>query len=211
MPRRPRSADDPPTRTPSFVCEVALRVSRAQERTLLGSARGRPPGVQRLPRGGAPTCAAGPRVQSLSSAPGRLPQALVSSEAPQAVLAARLGHPTRGCIASPISGSWRLHAAFAGSCVRGPVQLACPGRASSQARTSPVIRWPMVSQRRRLSCPERTRRSAIPLSRRHPRQPISSQRQGSWHWHSAARSRTSLNAVAASLQRCSCNWSSPQV
>ena len=35
MPRRPRSADDPPTRTPSFVCEVALRVSHAQERTLL--------------------------------------------------------------------------------------------------------------------------------------------------------------------------------
>ena len=35
MPRRPRSADDPPKRTPSFVCEVPLRVSRAQERTLL--------------------------------------------------------------------------------------------------------------------------------------------------------------------------------
>ena len=35
MPRRPRSADDPPKRTPSFVCEVPLRVSRAQERMLL--------------------------------------------------------------------------------------------------------------------------------------------------------------------------------
>src|SRR6516162_5467959 len=35
MPARPRSADDPPTRTPSFVCEVPLRVHRAQERTLL--------------------------------------------------------------------------------------------------------------------------------------------------------------------------------
>ena len=35
MPRRPHSADDQPTRTPSFVCEVALRVNRAQERTLL--------------------------------------------------------------------------------------------------------------------------------------------------------------------------------
>ena len=31
----PRSADDPPKRTPTFVCEVPLRVSRAQERTLL--------------------------------------------------------------------------------------------------------------------------------------------------------------------------------
>ena len=30
-----RTTDDPPKRTPSFVCEVALRVSRAQERTLL--------------------------------------------------------------------------------------------------------------------------------------------------------------------------------
>src|SRR5215467_13083919 len=35
MPARPRSADDPPTRTPSFVCEVPLWVSPAQERTLL--------------------------------------------------------------------------------------------------------------------------------------------------------------------------------
>ena len=35
MPRRPRSADDPPKRTPSFVCEVPLRVSPAQERALL--------------------------------------------------------------------------------------------------------------------------------------------------------------------------------
>ena len=35
MPARTRSAADPPTRTPSFVCEVPLRVSRAQERTLL--------------------------------------------------------------------------------------------------------------------------------------------------------------------------------
>src|ERR1051326_145764 len=35
MPTRPRSADDPPKRTPSFVCEVPLRVSPAQERTLL--------------------------------------------------------------------------------------------------------------------------------------------------------------------------------
>ena len=35
MPRRPRSADDPPKRTPSFVCEVPLRVSRTQERILL--------------------------------------------------------------------------------------------------------------------------------------------------------------------------------
>ena len=35
MPRRPRSADDPPKRTPSFVCEVPLRVSPPQERALL--------------------------------------------------------------------------------------------------------------------------------------------------------------------------------
>ena len=35
MSRRPRSADDPPTRTPTFVCEVRGRVSRAQERKLL--------------------------------------------------------------------------------------------------------------------------------------------------------------------------------
>ena len=35
MPARPRSADDPPKRTPSFVCEVPLRVSPAQERMLL--------------------------------------------------------------------------------------------------------------------------------------------------------------------------------
>src|SRR5258706_16040946 len=35
MPVRSRPADDPPRRTPSFVCEVPLRVSRTQERTLL--------------------------------------------------------------------------------------------------------------------------------------------------------------------------------
>src|SRR5258706_5763380 len=37
MPVRVRSTDDPaaPSRRPSFVCEVPLRVSRAQERTLL--------------------------------------------------------------------------------------------------------------------------------------------------------------------------------
>ena len=35
MPRRPRSAADPPKRTPTFVCEVPLRVSPAQERVLL--------------------------------------------------------------------------------------------------------------------------------------------------------------------------------
>ena len=35
MPARPRSADDPPKRTPSFVCEVRGRVTPAQERTLL--------------------------------------------------------------------------------------------------------------------------------------------------------------------------------
>src|SRR5260370_32136261 len=35
MPVRSRSADDPPRRTPSFVCEVPLRASRTQERTLL--------------------------------------------------------------------------------------------------------------------------------------------------------------------------------
>src|SRR5258708_33592987 len=35
MPVRSRSADDPPRHTSSFVCEVPLRVSRAQERTLL--------------------------------------------------------------------------------------------------------------------------------------------------------------------------------
>ena len=35
MPARVQSADDQPKRTPSFVCEVPLRVNRAQERTLL--------------------------------------------------------------------------------------------------------------------------------------------------------------------------------
>src|SRR6266436_5425292 len=35
MPVRSRPADDPPRHTPSFVCEVPLRVSRTQERTLL--------------------------------------------------------------------------------------------------------------------------------------------------------------------------------
>src|SRR5689334_20907665 len=35
MPARPRSADDPPKRTPTFVCELPLRVTPAQERTLL--------------------------------------------------------------------------------------------------------------------------------------------------------------------------------
>jgi hypothetical protein len=35
MPARNRSADDPPKRTPCFVCEVPLRVSAAQERALL--------------------------------------------------------------------------------------------------------------------------------------------------------------------------------
>ena len=35
MPVRSRSADDPPRRTPSLVCEVPLRVSRTQEQTLL--------------------------------------------------------------------------------------------------------------------------------------------------------------------------------
>ena len=35
MPAPSRTADDPPKRTPSFVCEVPLRVTRAQERTLL--------------------------------------------------------------------------------------------------------------------------------------------------------------------------------
>src|ERR1700756_2959285 len=35
MARPTRTPDDPPKRTPSFVCEVPLRVTRAQERTLL--------------------------------------------------------------------------------------------------------------------------------------------------------------------------------
>src|SRR5260221_7885827 len=35
MPVRSRSANDPPRHTPSFVCEVPLRVSRTQERILL--------------------------------------------------------------------------------------------------------------------------------------------------------------------------------
>src|SRR5690349_17624550 len=35
MARQTRSTDDPPKRTPSFVCEVPLRVTPAQERTLL--------------------------------------------------------------------------------------------------------------------------------------------------------------------------------
>src|SRR6516164_4675531 len=35
MPRQPPTADDPPRRTPSFVCEVPLQVNPAQERTLL--------------------------------------------------------------------------------------------------------------------------------------------------------------------------------
>src|SRR5258707_14428269 len=35
MPVRSRPGDDPPRHTPSFVCEVPLRVSRTQERTLL--------------------------------------------------------------------------------------------------------------------------------------------------------------------------------
>ena len=35
MPVRSRSANDPPRHTSSFVCEVPLRVSRAQERRLL--------------------------------------------------------------------------------------------------------------------------------------------------------------------------------
>src|SRR5215831_20540778 len=35
MPAQSRSADDPPRRTPSFVCEVPLRVSPVQERSLL--------------------------------------------------------------------------------------------------------------------------------------------------------------------------------
>src|SRR5215467_648008 len=35
MPLRSRTADDAPKRTPSFVCEVPLRVSPAQERILL--------------------------------------------------------------------------------------------------------------------------------------------------------------------------------
>src|ERR1044071_2642905 len=35
MPVRSRSANDPPKRTPSFVCEVPLRVTPTQERTLL--------------------------------------------------------------------------------------------------------------------------------------------------------------------------------
>src|SRR5215472_7558027 len=35
LPTRLRSADDPPKRTPSFVCEVPLRVRPREERTLL--------------------------------------------------------------------------------------------------------------------------------------------------------------------------------
>jgi hypothetical protein len=35
MARQARTTDDAPARTPSFVCEVPLRVSPAQERTLL--------------------------------------------------------------------------------------------------------------------------------------------------------------------------------
>src|SRR5262245_61377113 len=35
VPTRPRSADDPPKRTPSFVCEVPLRVRPREERALL--------------------------------------------------------------------------------------------------------------------------------------------------------------------------------
>ncbi len=35
MPTHPRSAEDPPKRSPPFVCEVPLRVSPAQERILL--------------------------------------------------------------------------------------------------------------------------------------------------------------------------------
>jgi hypothetical protein len=35
VPVRSRTADDAPKRTPSFVCEVSLRVSPAQERILL--------------------------------------------------------------------------------------------------------------------------------------------------------------------------------
>jgi hypothetical protein len=35
MVRPTETTDDQPKRTPSFVCEVPLRVSRAQERTLL--------------------------------------------------------------------------------------------------------------------------------------------------------------------------------
>src|SRR5215470_6010606 len=35
MPTHPREASDPPKRTPSLVCEVPLRVSPAQERTIL--------------------------------------------------------------------------------------------------------------------------------------------------------------------------------
>src|SRR5215468_10263319 len=40
MPTHPRSADDLPKRTPSFVCEVPLRVSPAQERMLLARLEG---------------------------------------------------------------------------------------------------------------------------------------------------------------------------
>ena len=35
MPARKQSADEKPKRTPSFVCEIPLRVNRAQERALL--------------------------------------------------------------------------------------------------------------------------------------------------------------------------------
>ena len=170
MPARPRSADDPPKRTPSFVCEVPLRVTPCPGTDAARPAGGGPPGLQRLPGTGPPTRAAGARVQSLSARQDAAPRrsraegALSRGARPArlfGVRAARLRPAVRPLLAGRApgqpdhpdaghSGLPRRQSAAPGEGPPGPVQGPAPaghGRGQDQHQRHPLVRGPEWSGR----------------------------------------------------------------
>ena len=107
----PAQSLDPPKRTPSFVCEVPRPSQPCPGTDAARPAGGRPPGVQRLPGGSAPTRAAGTRVQSLSARQNLAPRrpraqgALSRGARPARQIASMRCMPTPSSLATAGSGS----------------------------------------------------------------------------------------------------------
>ena len=158
MPKRPHSADDPPKRPPTFVCEVPRPSEPCPGTDAARPPGGRPPGPRHLSGSGAPTRAAGARVQSLPARQNAAPRrsreegALPGGAHPArlfGVRAARLRPAVRALLAGGApgqpdhpdagdSGLPRRQSAARGEGPPGPARGADTSSTPSRARRRPA-------------------------------------------------------------------------
>ena len=159
MPAPSRTADDPPKRTPSFVCEVPLRVISCPGAHPAGSPGSGTAGLQRLPGRSTPAGPARARVQSLPAGSDALP-----------------GRPRAEAALCPCPGA----ACLLGLCPAGICQAVSAflaGRASGQPH-HPKAGFPRLWRRQPAA---RRQGQTGSLQRQAPTRQCGRQDQHQWH------------------------------